>query len=218
VERLEDEATSNTQNDDSRFTKLTSDFNKLNEQYHALTQRLKTKTESLDNRKEELKAEKEQGAAWQKAYYEHRTQLRQLAERTQATVARLNQTIADRDHEIEKLNDEIIVATTTMYEDAPAHESQTQPQAAPTNFDHLFHAPPVNARQDPGSMPPTPPKHRGRNDFPEDSSRGSSRDRSCDNARRPIPNNERISTPGASSSRATPGASSSRSGVERNAR
>jgi hypothetical protein len=179
---------------------------------------LRTNAESLANRKEELKAEKEQGAAWQKAYHDHRTQLGQLAERTQATVAKLNQTIADRDHEIERLNDEILVATTTMHEDAPAHESQTQLQAAPTNFDHLFNAPAVNARQGPGSMPPPPSKHRGRNNFPDDSSRGSSRDRSRDSARRPIPNNnERISTPGASS-RATPGASSSRTGVERNAR
>jgi myosin heavy subunit len=211
VERLEDEAASNTQTEDSRFTKLTSDFDKLNKQYHVLTQ-------SLVNCKEELKAEKEQGAVWQKAYYEHRTQLGQLAERTQNTVTGLNQTIADRDHEIERLNNENLVATTTMHED----ESQTQPQAAPTNFDHLFNAPAVNARQGSSSMPPPSSKRRGRNNFPDDSSRNSSRNRSPDNLRRPIPNdnerNERISTPGASSRNATAGASSLRLGIKRSAR
>jgi uncharacterized coiled-coil protein SlyX len=232
INRLEDEAASNTQTENVEFPKLTSDFNKLSEQYNAISTRLTECRENLNNRTEERNAANEQGKKWQDGYHEHRTKLGELATRTQTTVAALNQTIAERDHaiterdhaiterdqEIEKLNDEVLVATTAM--------SQTQPMSAPSNFDHLFNAPPnqqSNMAPPPNHKPRTTERghgSRGRgsrrngND-PEDSSDSSHDERSRSRRLRREGNPPRRERAALTNERATPGASSSASNGER---
>jgi chromosome segregation ATPase len=82
IDRLEDEAASNTQTENAEFVKLTSDFDKLSAQYNSMSGKLADNRDSLNNRVEELKAANEQGKKWQEAYHDHRTKLGELATRT----------------------------------------------------------------------------------------------------------------------------------------